>query len=99
VPLLIGVGHSGHHSSPPEPPSSFGHSLPFAQPVLASARSGNAPSRDNCPSEFRPSSPERTAPWTPTLRSPSSFPRARILFALLSRSSRTPPWLELAARR
>jgi hypothetical protein len=103
APFLAGVGRSGHHNSPPEPPSSSKHRLLFAQPVLTSARNGNAPSRGNCSPEFHPSSPERTAPWTPTLCFPSSFLRARISSALLSRRSctlsRTSPWSVLAARR
>jgi hypothetical protein len=94
---LAGVGRSDHHSPPPEPPSSSEHRL------LALAHSGNAPIRSNCSSEFWASSPENTALWTPTLRSPFSFLRVRISFALLSRSSRTisrtSPWSVLAARR
>jgi hypothetical protein len=78
TPLLAGVGRSGHHHSPLEPPSSSEHRLPFAQPVLTSACSGNAPIHDNCLPKFRPSSPENTTLWTPTLHSPFSFLHAHI---------------------
>jgi hypothetical protein len=52
VRALAGVGRSGHHNSPPASPSSSEHRLLFAQPVLALARSGNAPILSNCSSEI-----------------------------------------------
>jgi hypothetical protein len=88
-----------HHRAPPR------RSWPFWTPQLtarasifllappsrraARARRGTAPSHGNDLPEFRPSSPERAAPWTPTLRSPSSFSRACISSAWLSRRSCT----------
>jgi hypothetical protein len=70
---LVGVGHSGHHRAPSAPPYRFEHRLHLVHPVLALARRGNAPVLGDCSPEPRPSSPENTVPWTPSLRSPFSF--------------------------
>jgi hypothetical protein len=79
---LVGVCRFGHHSSPPAPPSSSEHRLLFAQPMLALARSGNAPILGNCSPEIGYAHRGRTAPWTPPFRFTSR--------PLFSRTS-TPP--------
>jgi hypothetical protein len=66
--LLAEVGLSGQHSSPPVPPSSSEHHLLFAQPVLALARSGNAPILGNCSPEIGHAHRGKTAPWTAPFR-------------------------------
>jgi transposase len=94
---------SGHSVSPRAAPSCLGLLLPLAQPTLTSTARGKLSLRGNRSPEFRPSSPELSAPWTTHL-CPTFFPSSmRILFATthwcLSTLPVTVPWSEMAGQR
>jgi hypothetical protein len=86
-----------------QPPSCSELRLSLAQSALASSSRGKLPLRGNCSPKFQPSSPENTATWTPTLRSPFFLLHGRISFALLPRCSCASPcavsWPEVTSHR